>query len=118
MKIQLTCIGCPNSCNMDIEHSQEKIESIENALCSRGKAYAEKEITKPERVVTTTIKVLNSKMPLVSVKSNKPIPKELAKDVVDELKNIVLKPPLCIGQIVVKNILDTQADIIITQDIK
>lgn len=54
---------------------------------------------------------------MVSVKSSAPLPKEKLFDAVKELGAITLKVPVRIGDIVVKNILDTGVDIVATKNI-
>lgn len=73
MKRELTCICCPIGCRLTVEMNGEGIAKISGNTCDRGRVYAENECTNPQRIVTST--VLTRKGTLVSVKTDKPIPK-------------------------------------------
>ena len=81
--------------------------------CDRGKAYVTKEMTSPERTLTTTIKE-NGK--LVSVRTDKPIPKEKIMPAMEILRSLDLDNMPKYGEVVVENILDTGANVVVTRE--
>jgi len=111
------CIICPNSCEIEVEYSEDKINRISGNMCEKGEEYVKKEILCPERGLTTTIKVKNGSLPLVSVKTSKAIPKEMMMKVMDEISNVEVEAPIKIGNVIIKNVLNTEADIIATKNI-
>ena len=114
-KRNLTCIVCPIGCELTVETEGDKIISIIGNTCERGKVYAYNECTHPARVLTTTVKVKGGK--LLPVKSNKPLPKENIHKYMDIINNIIISPPVSIGDIIIKNIDNTGIDIVATQNI-
>lgn len=56
--------------------------------------------------------------PLLSVRTTKPIPKTMFKESVIYLRKIQVKAPVQAGQVIVKNILNTGADIIATKNLE
>lgn len=110
---ELICITCPRGCNLKIDDSM----NVTGNFCPRGKAYAISELTHPVRVVTSTVKLTNSKYPRVSVKTNNPIPKDKIFDVMNEINKVTLKAPVKIGDIAIKNILNLNVDIVVTKNI-
>lgn len=112
------CIICPNSCEIEVEYSGDEIKRISGNICEKGEEYVKKEILCPERGLTTTIKVKNGSLPLVSVKTSKAIPKEMMMKVMDEISNVEVEAPVRIGDIIIKNVLNTETDIIATKNIK
>ena len=46
---EIVCIVCPNSCVMQVDTQTSPI-SISGNKCSKGKEFAEKEITNPVRI--------------------------------------------------------------------
>ena len=52
----LTCIGCPLGCTLTAEEGETGWE-ISGYTCKRGLDYAKKELTRPERTVTSTVRV-------------------------------------------------------------
>jgi len=117
-KRSLTCIICPMGCKIEVELSDGKIFNIEGNACDRGLSYAKEECTSPKRILTTLVRVKDGLLPVTSVKTTRPIPKALILSAQKELSSIVLEAPLNIGNVVMRNILDTGADVIVTRSIK
>ena len=113
MEKELTCIICPKGCNIKIEFNDKNIEKIEGNTCKRGYDYAFSEITNPVRTITTTVKLEDGKM--LSVKTDKPIPKDMIFKCMKEINKVTIKPPIKQGQIIIKNILNTDCNIIATK---
>ena len=83
---KLICIICPRGCHLEVDENF----NVTGNFCKRGEIYAKKELTSPERTITSTIKVLNGDLSRVSVSTSKPIPKELIHAVMNEIKKCVL----------------------------
>jgi len=117
MKIekQMICIVCPNGCELEVTYKDTI--TVKNALCSKGVEYARNELMNPVRNLTSTVKVVGGVLPLVSVRSNKPVPKDKLIEIVQLLKTIELKAPVQFHQIVYKDVLSTGADIIATRQV-
>ena len=112
----IICILCPIGC--EIKVNKEKISIIEGAKCKKGIEYSKNEIINPTRTITTSILVKNGNLPLVSIKTSKPIPKQKINQILDIIKNKSVSAPIKIGDIIIKNILDTGSDIIATKSIE
>ncbi|EOC99648.1 DUF1667 domain-containing protein [Caldisalinibacter kiritimatiensis] len=113
----LTCIVCPIGCTIDIKKENNGF-MINGNKCKRGEKYAIEELTAPKRIVTTTVKVNNSVHPVVSVKTSEPVPKEKIFDIMEVISNTEVTAPVKIGDIIVKDILDTGVDIVATRNAK
>ena len=87
-------------------------------VCPRGKIYAINELTHPTRTITSSIRVTNRPYTLVSVKTDKPIPKDKMFDVMKEIDKLTIEAPTVIGQVVKANILGLDSNIIITKNIE
>lgn len=118
MKKEIICIICPLGCSLTVEYAQQVIQGIEGNQCKLGLEYAEKEIFNPERTLTTTVRVKHGHLPLVSVRSDKPIPKELLFDAMNLLAKIEVEAPIRIKDKIVENLFDTGIDIIATKNIE
>ena len=99
MTRELTCIICPKGCNIKVEIEEGKVVNIEGNTCKRGYDYAMSEVTNPVRTITSTVKMENGKM--LSVKTDKPIPKELIFKCMEEINKVIAKPPIKTGSNVV-----------------
>jgi len=117
-KKRLTCIICPISCVIDTEYNSRGIKSIKGHQCKKGELYAKEELFNPTRILTTTIKVYGGVLPLVSVKTDKPIPKDKIFSVMAEVMRVTLHAPVKLGDIIIKNVLDTKANIVATKTVE
>ena len=111
---ELTCIVCPRGCRLKVDDNME----VTGNACPRGKMYAINELTNPTRTITSSIRVSNRPYTLVSVKTDKPVPKDKMFDVMKEIDKLSVEAPTKIGQIVKANILGLDSNIIITKNIE
>jgi len=116
-KVEITCISCPMGCDVELDiDDNDQIECMEGATCKAGEKYVKNEYYNPTRILPTTARVNNGVLPLVPVKSKDPLPKELLEKAMKEIAKVELQAPVKLGDIVVKNILDTGVDIVATRD--
>lgn len=117
-KRELTCIGCPMGCILEVELDGTEVVKVTGNTCPRGKDYGIKECTNPTRIVTSSVLVENGQETVVPVKTEKDIPKEKVYDVIKLLKDVTINAPVNIGDVVLKNIFDTGVNIIATKKIE
>ena len=117
MKREIICTICPVGCNILVEGEGENILSITGNECNRGLEYAKNEFSHPVRILTTSVKVTGSSTPLLPVRSNKPIPKELIMDCMKVIKEVKVKAPIKSKDIIIADICGSGADIIATASI-
>ena len=112
MKRKLTCIICPLGCALEIQLKDDKIVSIIGNNCPRGKVYAENECTNPQRTVTSTVKCEDGS--LISVKTDKPIPKEKMSECMAIINKALATLPITIGDVIIEDVFGSK--IIATQN--
>lgn len=117
MKKEIICIGCPMGCYLTVDYDGTTVRDVAGNRCKVGLEYAEKEISNPERTLTTTVKVKGGHLPLVSVRTNKPIPKSRIFDTMNLLAKVEVDAPVKIGDEIVKNLFGTDAKIVATKNI-
>lgn len=116
--MDLICICCPLGCRMTIEKKGEDFVVTGNT-CPRGKDYAISEMTAPTRMITSSVPVSGGKNDkMVSVKTSKPIAKELIFKAVATLNGVVATAPIKEGDVIVANVLGTGVDFIATREIE
>lgn len=115
---ELTCIGCPIGCALVVELKGKEVISVSGNTCKIGENYGKKECTNPTRVVTSSVFVTGGEIAVLPVKTEKDIPKDLIYDCVKALKNVVVKAPISIGDVVLENILNTGVNIVATKNVK
>ncbi|MBC2850745.1 DUF1667 domain-containing protein [Cetobacterium sp. 8H] len=112
---EMICILCPVGCHLtiDIENNYK----VTGNSCPKGEVYGKEELIAPKRVVTSIIRVEGGIHHMVPVKTDKPIPKELIFDCMNLLKDIKIKSPRKVGDVILENILGTDSNIVLTRDI-
>ena len=98
----ITCTECPMGCSVDVEFDGQNIVSIKGNTCPRGKLYAENEVIRPKRVVTSTVKSTDGI--LVPVKTDRPVPKDKIFEVIEKINKTTCTLPAITGTILVANI--------------
>ena len=116
IKKELTCIGCPMGCPLTVEMEGSEVKTVTGFTCKRGDVYARKEVTNPTRIVTSTVRVLDGQVPVVSVKTALDIPKGKIKECMKELKNVQVKAPVTAGMVVLENVAGTGVDVVATKN--
>ncbi len=108
---EFTCIVCPNGCHLFYD---EKTGKCTGNRCPRGATYAAKEATHPVRSLCTTVRTSVEGYPVIPVKTSVDVPKELIFPILQEIDKTIVSKPLPIHATVLKNVLDSGADIITT----
>jgi len=113
---EIRCIVCPTGCLVHVENVNGELV-IEGHSCNRGEEYAREEFIAPKRILTTTIRVENGFLPLIPVRSNTPIPKEKLQETLKEIAGTKVKAPIKMGDILIKNVIGLDANIIASRDL-
>ena len=116
MKKNLICVSCPLGCPIEVEIENGGILSVTGNTCKRGDKYARDELTNPVRSLTTTVKLVGGNLPVVPVKSSKPVPKDKMFQCMKLINEASIKAPVKIGDVVIKDILGSGADIVVTNN--
>ena len=111
----VTCIRCPMGCRVAIDATDGEYVFSGNK-CPNGAEFAKTEMTAPLRSLTTTIRTAFPDMPVLPVKTNGEVSKDMLTKIVWELSKLVITKRIGIGETIVANILDTGCDIIATSD--
>ena len=103
--IELTCISCPLGCPLKVETDENgAVLQVTGNTCKRGEVYGKKEVTAPERTVTSTVKVEGGSAPLVSVRTKTDIPKGKIFQCMEAIRAAKIQAPVRIGDVVVENV--------------
>ena len=111
---RITCIICPQGCDILVDGDGGNVSSMTGQGCKRGETYARDEFMHPLRILTSTVKVTGSAVPLVAVRTNKPIPKELLFRGMEEIRKLAAAVPVKRGDVIIPNFLNTGADLVAT----
>ena len=106
----LICIVCPRGCRLSVD---EKLQVTGNA-CPRGAAYAVGEMTHPVRMVTSTVRLAESRSARVPVKTSRPVPKEKIADVMAEIRKLTVRAPVRCGDLLIEHAAGLDVDVVAT----
>lgn len=113
---ELTCISCPLGCPLKVETGDNgAVLQVTGNTCKRGEIYGKKEVTAPERTVTSTVAVVGGSAPLVSVRTKTDIPKGKIFDCMEAIRAAKIQAPVHIGDVVVENVCGTGVDVVATK---
>lgn len=112
---ELTCIVCPNGCRILAELQNGHFVFSGNR-CARGLEFAGTELTAPMRSITTTVRTAFQEFPVLPVRTNGEVPKEMITDIIRELAKVLISEKIGIGETVAANILSSGVDVIATSN--
>ena len=121
--LQFNCTTCPSECllTVEVECSADGavvgVRSVTGNSCPRGDTFARQELTCPMRVLTTTVAVSGGDETLLPVRTAEAIPLELHAQAMDLIRDLVVKAPIRMSDVVLENLLNTNIDLIASMDI-
>ena len=115
MKSELVCIVCPVSCKIEVQYEGDKVTNLIGYKCLSGKKYAEEEVIAPKRTLTTTVLLEQGYLPLLSVRTDRPMPKKQLFEAMEVLRKIKVSAPVEVGQVIVENLLGLGVNVIATR---
>jgi CxxC motif-containing protein len=118
MRKKLVCISCPVGCEITAQIENGKVNSIEGNRCPRGEAYARQEAVEPVRVVATSVKVVGGERPLISVRTDRPVPRRLIPEIMATMRGLVVEAPVEIGQVLEEDLAGAGARLVATRAVR
>ncbi|MBY8988042.1 MAG: DUF1667 domain-containing protein [Candidatus Lokiarchaeota archaeon] len=112
----IRCIVCPTGCQIQAKSKGSDIV-FEGYTCKRGLEYAEQEYYEPKRILTTTIRVGNGFLPLIPVRTDKPILKARLNEALNEIAKTQVNAPIKMGEVLIENILGLESNVIASRDL-
>lgn len=121
--LQFNCTTCPSECLLTVEVERDadgdviEVRSVTGNSCPRGDKFAHQELTRPMRVLTTTVAVSGGDEALLPVRTSEAIPLALHTQAMDLIRGLVVDAPIRMGDVVLPNLLNTGIDLIASMDI-
>lgn len=113
---EMTCIVCPNGCLLKVEEIEGKLV-VSGNKCKRGETFALEELSHPMRTICSTVRTRFKEVPVIPVRVSKEIPKDKIFEVMEVINQVVIEKPVVIGEVIVKNVLGLDVDIIVTSNL-
>ena len=115
---EFTCIMCPLGCSLEVTEENGQVIDVKGNTCPKGREYAVQEVTAPMRNIASSIRIDGGELPLASVRLSAPIPKKDIFRAMEEIGKVHLPAPVYIGDVVISHLLGTEADVIVTKNVK
>ncbi|MBA7621952.1 hypothetical protein ES703_29322 [subsurface metagenome] len=112
----IRCIVCPTGCLVHVEKISGELV-FEGHSCKRGVEYAREEFISPRRILTTTMRVENGFLPLIPVRSDKPIPKDRLEETLELIAKAQTTAPIKMGDTLLENVFGLDINIIASRDL-
>ena len=116
-KKHFVCVVCPIGCEIDVVHEGGKIVSMEGNKCEKSVEFVSQELIEPMRILTTTVRIQESRWAVIPVRTDKAVPKRLFPRIMRQLRRIELRAPVSMLDVVVGDVLHTGANIIATRTV-
>lgn len=121
-EMQFSCTACPRECELAVSVNRRgtgavAVEDVQGNRCPRGRHFAEREVTDPVRILTTTLPVRGGDELLVPVRTTEPIPLRLHAEAMETLRHITASAPIAMGDALISNVLGTGVDVIASMDV-
>ena len=113
--MHIICVKCPVGCDMVINEAPEL--QVQGNQCPAGVKFAKEELTNPTRNIATSVKIAGGDMPMLSVKTKSPIPKQKIFEVVDAVKKVKVQAPIAVGDVILPNAANTGVDMVATRNV-
>ena len=114
---EFICIMCPMGCALKATVEDGRVTDVTGNTCPKGREYAVREVTAPVRNIATSVFIEDGELPLASVRLTAPIPKGDIFRAMEQIRSVRLSAPVRIGQVVIKGLLGTESDVIITKNV-
>ena len=82
-----------------------------------GAEYAKEEMIAPKRTISSSVRLVDGEMEIVSVRLDKPVPKSMIFPIMEEIKAASAVAPVHIGDVLIHDVLSTGADVIVTRNV-
>ena len=113
----IVCIVCPKGCVMKVDREEDGTITVTGNSCPRGEAFALQELTAPKRTICSTVRTAFPDTPVLPVRVSTDIPKDRIFDVMNAINDVCVTTPVKRGDVLIRDVLGTGADVIVTSDL-
>lgn len=117
MNKKITCIECPNGCELSVTIEDGVLTSLTGNQCPKGETYAHAEIEHPVRILTSTVALEGASVRRLPVRTDVAIPRSSLMAAMAVLHAVTVSTPVHCGDIIVENLLNSGANVIATRSV-
>jgi len=94
------------------------VTRVQGNVCRRGEAWARQEVENPMRTIASSVPVNKGDFPLVSVRTNRPVPLARIREVMEEIRRVSLSAPVGIGDVIVSSPAGCDTEVVATRRVR
>lgn len=113
----MICLSCPLGCELTVRIEDGRVASVEGNGCLRGEAYGGQEAIEPMRILPSSVQVVGGTRALLSVKTDRPIPRSLIPSAMCAIRELSVQAPIEIGTVVLGDLLGIGANLVATRTV-
>lgn len=114
MSKEIICTVCPKGCHLSVDENL----NVQGNGCIRGVAYGKAEATNPVRMLTSTVKLVSTKMVRLPVITSREVPKGRMFDIMAAINKVTVKAPIHVGDVVISDVCHLGVDVVATRTIE
>lgn len=115
---ELICVNCPKGCRITVTLADGKVQSIAGNSCPKGAEYAAKETTRPERILTSTVRIEGGLWRVLPVITSGAIPLDQMEAVMKTVRTVRVEAPVAMNQVLVADINGLGVDLIASRSME
>jgi CxxC motif-containing protein len=116
MTRKIRCIECPRGCSLSVEMENGKVIMVTGNECPKGEKHALSEIENPVRALTSTVACQGLSLKRLPVRTDRPLPKTALRKAMEEIRQITIRHPVRVGDVIVEDFLNSGTNLIATRD--
>ena len=107
------CTICPRGCHLQVDETNNY--AVTGNSCPRGIGYGQSELQHRVRTLTSTVRIEGGAISRLSVKTDRPIGKDLIPACMELLNAVTVSAPVRIGDVIAENVLNSGVNIVATK---
>lgn len=113
----LVCIACPLGCRLTVSGSAEDGWQVAGNRCPKGVEYGKEEAASPRRTVTAVVRTDSSEFPCAPVRTARPLPRELMRELLIDLSRMRVSLPAVAGDVLIRDYRGTGVGVVLTRSL-
>jgi CxxC motif-containing protein len=102
-------------CRLEVRGSVDEGLDVEGNRCPKGVEYGREEATSPKRVVTAVVRTDSGEFPYAPVRTTKPLPRALMRELLQELSRMRVRLPVALGDELFPDFRETGVGVVFTR---
>lgn len=120
--LQFNCTTCPSECLLTVsvstdDQTGERRVEVAGNRCKRGRAFGTQEVTRPMRVLASTVQVTGGDERLLPVRTAEAIPRDQHFAAMGVIRQTAVAAPVRMGDVIIPDLLGTGVDLVASMDV-